>query len=145
MIISSKARAITLLFVTFSMLFFCGCGNDDRMKTGAVRGTVSLDGKPLNLAEIIFYSEKRMGLGDVVEGNIINVTTYATNDGVPLGTHQVAIRPKIDEAAMMSPPKNGAFKADSSVPVKYQNAETSGLTAQINKGENELTFELTSN
>lgn len=122
-----------------------GCG-DGRLQLGKVSGVVTVDGKPLQKGQIEFLTDSRRAYGSVENGEIVKVTTYETGDGVSLGNHLVAIRPKIDEAKLMSPPDGQSpFKMDSSVPTKYQNAKSSGLTAQINKGENELTFELSSN
>ena len=134
----------TGMFIAAATLcIFSGCGNGNRLTTGTVIGTVSLDGKPLNDAEIVFYGDKRMGLGDIVNGDIVNVTTYTSNDGVLIGKHRVAIRQKIDEAELMRPPSESSKKKrKSKIPMKYKSAGTSGLTIEIKPGENPVSFEL---
>lgn len=141
----NSIRGASIAFTLMLIISLVGCG-DGKIPLGKVSGVVTVNGKPLRKGQIEFFTDARPAYGTVENGEIVSVITYKTGDGVPLGIHQVAIRPKIDEAAAMSPPKNGVspFKADLSVPTKYQNAETSGLTAEIKRGENKLTFELNS-
>jgi hypothetical protein len=146
--VNSMMMRTSLFLAAASLCVLCGCGNGNQLTTGSVTGTVSLDGKPLNDAEIVFYSDKRMGLGDIVNGDIVNVTTYTSNDGVLIGEHRVAVRPKIDEAELMRSPFESSpkkKKRKSKIPLKYQRADTSGLTAKIKAGENPISFELFSN
>ena len=123
-----------------------GCGDADRMTTGGVTGIVTLDGEPLDNAQIVFYTDQRMGLGNIVSGEIKDVTTYTQGDGVLLGTHRVAIRPKVDEALLMQEPTEAKIKLEESgIPLKYRDPGLSGLNAEITAGGNSVNFELKSN
>jgi hypothetical protein len=51
----------------------------------------------------------------------------------------------VDESEMMSLPSGKSpFSLDDSVPEKYHKESTSGLTAEIARGENKLEFNLKS-
>jgi hypothetical protein len=142
-----------LTFNTWASFIFCfavaamssvGCG-DGRMPLGKVSGVVTVDGKPLSKGQIVFVTDTRRAFGSIEDGKIVDVTTYQAGDGVSLGTHKVAIRPKVDESEMMSLPKGKSpFSLDGSVPVKYHKASTSGLIAEIKRGDNAVEFKLNS-
>lgn len=138
-------RCASLIFYSAIVaLVSVGCG-DGRMQLGKVSGVVTVDGKPLAKGQIVFVTDTRRAFGSIEDGKIVDVTTYQANDGVALGTHQVAIRPKVDESAMMSMPAGKSpFSSDNSVPEKYHKASSSGLTAEIKRGDNELEFDLSS-
>ena len=136
-LLSFAAIVITL----FSCV--CGCG-DGRLPLGEISGNVTLDGKPLAKGQVEFIGAKRRAYGAVEEGKIVEVTTYEVGDGVPVGMHQVAIRPKIDESLLMSPKGAAAFSSGKSVPKKYHRVGTSGLSVEVVSGENKVSFELSS-
>lgn len=122
-----------------------GCG-DGRIPLGSISGKVTIDGVPLPAGQIIFVTDSRRAFGTIADGKIVEVTTYSSGDGVPTGNHKVAIRPKLDEAALMAPPKKSvSVMPSSTVPKKYHNSETSGLIATVESGSNELMFELSTN
>jgi hypothetical protein len=100
----------------------------------AVSGTVTLDGKPLAFGSITFVSVK----------DATYTTTAAIHDGhfsignAPAGECRVTV----ETESMRSLPKTYV-----PIPLKYGNAQTSGFTATILKGQPEgtkLTFELKS-
>lgn len=135
------ATAVLLLL----LVGFSGC-SDSRLALGKINGVVTIDGEPLEMGQIVFVTDTRRAFGTIEDGQIVDVTTYQAGDGVAVGNHRVAIRPKVDEAELMKPPsKRTPSKTDVMVPRKYHKAETSGLTVEIKKGTNELLFELTSN
>ena len=141
------------IFNLYASLFFClalvcvvsiGCG-DGRLPLGKVSGVVNVDGKPLSKGQIVFVTDTRRAFGYIEDGKIVDVPTYKTGDGVTVGNHPVAIRPKVDESEMMSLPSGKSpFSLDDSVPEKYHKESTSGLTAEIARGENKLEFNLKS-
>lgn len=121
-----------------------GC-SDGRLQLGEISGTVTIDGKPLPAGQIVFITQTRRGFGSIADGKIVDVTTYKNGDGVVVGNHKVVIRPKLDEAALMAPPQKGRKVIPSTtVPKKYHSAETSGLSAEVVAGKNDLVFELLS-
>lgn len=86
-----------------------------------------------------------MAIGRIENGTIVEVTTYQTGDGVPVGTHRIAIQPPIDEdLAMKDPGAVAAQMRRSPVAMMYRRPQTSGLTAEIQRGENNIELELLS-
>ena len=135
-----------LLLICAAYLTGCGSG---RVAVAPVKGTVTLDGKPLANGTIAFESTgQRPATGRIEKGEIVEVTTYQTGDGAPLGKHQVAVWASEEAAsAVTANPGEGKIGANymsgkSLVPAMYNDPNTSGLTAEIKRGENTLAFEL---
>jgi hypothetical protein len=127
------------------LVVVAGCGGH---KTAEVTGTVTYDGKPLQSGTIILEtSGARPAVGKIVDGQIVEVTTYKPGDGAPLGEHKVAIQSVA--AASSAETKNPGDKISTDymtakplIPPIYGDPATSGLTATISSGKNELKFDL---
>jgi hypothetical protein len=128
--------------------FLSGCNSGPAM--APVKGTVTHDGKPLAKGTIRFESPNhRAATGNIVNGQIVEVTTFKTNDGVPIGAQKVAIWAMEEAAsAVVANPgeasKVGAnyMSGKSLLHADYNNPDTSGLSADIKSGMNDLKFEL---
>jgi hypothetical protein len=130
-------------------IFVPGCGSGD-VKLAKVKGTVTLDGAPLPKGTVTFESQgQRPATGTIVNGEIVEVTTYAPGDGIPLGHHKIAISATEDSgSAVAANPGEGKVGANymsgkSLIPAMYNDPSTSGLTADIKAGENTVEFKLT--
>jgi hypothetical protein len=130
-------------------LLLAGCS--DRPKLGKVKGTVTLDGKPLAKGSITFESpDARPATGTIVNGEIVDVSTYDPQDGVPVGQHKVAISATEDAASgVTANPGDARQTTDymvgkSLIPASYNDPDSSGLTADIKSGENTVEFKLLS-
>ena len=119
------------------VMLVLGCGRGDLPTLGHVKGTVTYQGKPLAEGEIIFYpATGRPAYGKIKDGEIVDVTTLESNDGVTAGTNQVGIQSVEGGDDMYAEVKW-------LIPQRYGNPKQSGLTADIKQGEtNELTFTL---
>ena len=126
-----------VLAVLISITSFVGCGGNPNL--AEVRGVVTLDGKPLPDAFIVFSPESELG-GATSYGKTDAQGKYRmkfsdTQSGAWIGVNQVAIR-------------TGDVKPDNSgstpelVPTAY-NSKTR-LTADVKKGRNTYDFELKS-
>jgi hypothetical protein len=125
-------------------VMLCACvipmacsGNADRPQLAQASGTVLYKGQPLSQGTIVFHPETGRGAsGKIVEGEIVEVTTYEVGDGVPVGKHKVTIQ-SVDkpDADMYTP-------TTSLIPEKYNVLSQTDLTADITAGENGLEFEL---
>lgn len=132
---------------------FAGCAKQEfqnmRQPTHPVQGQVTLDGKPVANATIVFkpvddskfkWREQPQAKSDA-EGRF-TVFTYEANDGAPAGEYRVGI------AVLGGGDDEGGdqVRRDSSaakVPTRYADAFTSGLTAKVEAKPNTLpTFEL---
>jgi len=144
----------TVLLCVAGLIVSSGCGGSDRAPLGKVTGTVNYRGQPIKAGTIIFeVPGARPATGKIVDGKITEVTTHDPNDGVPVGTAKIAV--SAAQAPQSAAPAAGAdpgsYKvganymdsgAQSLIPPKYNNTASSGLTAEIKKGENTVTLDL---
>jgi hypothetical protein len=75
-----------------------GCGSGGK-KPVPVKGTVTLDGKPVSLASVVFVPQKEGGIiaqGVTNHNGEFELTTYKPNDGVLPGDYSVTVT-KVDE------------------------------------------------
>lgn len=134
-----------------------GCGADEGGLAARypVRGTVTYNGQPLASGTINFYpvdpTQARPASGTIQDGSFV-LTTQNQDDGAMPGSYKVGItayqedRSKIDSLQK----KYGGFtqldlakvKKTLLTPAKYQDPDTSGLTAEVRAGSNSFTFEL---
>jgi hypothetical protein len=114
-----------------------GCGLQDGLLP--VTGEVTYHGKPLEYGTISFVSpHSRLASGEIKAGKIFGVTTKKQNDGLAPGFYQVTISAtdRSEEYRVVLVPPN-------LIPDKYADYATSGLTATIERGkENVLSFAL---
>jgi hypothetical protein len=101
-----------------------------------VTGKVTYQGRPLEQGTITFTPEEgRVAFGKIKDGKIVEVTTHSLNDGATKGHHRVAIR-------SISNPDDMYAKHESLIPENYGDPNTSGLTADLTSGTNDLSFDL---
>ncbi|MDB5337514.1 MAG: hypothetical protein JWN70_3133 [Planctomycetaceae bacterium] len=128
-------------------LSLASCGSDRRLAVYPAKGTISLNGKPLPNATVIFHAEFPLegpdGKPAPVPGGYSNseglftVSTYGAGDGLPEGEYRVTVSCE-DRTAK---PVQESYPE--LLPIVYQDPTKSGLTASISGGQNELpTFEL---
>jgi len=141
--------------VTLFLLSGCGSSQDkwaqDRPHCIPVQGVVTLDGKPLADAFVVFRptsatSPGASGMTDT-EGRF-KLTTFAPNDGAVAGSSGVIVT---KHEKVVPPPD---YNPDTSpqlpepkllTPKKYSEFDQSGLTADVTeKGPNDFKFELVS-
>jgi len=136
-----------------------GCGRSDRPPLGKVSGTVSHNGQPIKSGSMVFeVAGARPAHARIVDGKITEVTTYDPNDGVPVGLARIAVfatesggapasaiptTPATSDPGSYAPGANymGA-ETKPLIPTKYNDPSTSGLTWQVEEGENDLALDL---
>jgi hypothetical protein len=146
-------RMVMLVIVTLPLamitMMAVGCGSR-RPGLGRVAGTVTLDGQPLAHGTLTFEARGlRPATARIVDGRIVEATTFRAGDGVPVGAHTIAVFAR--EAGVgttASDPGTAGFAADgmvgrSLVPRRYNHPATSGLSATIVGGTNTLDLALT--
>src|SRR5262245_53617090 len=139
-----------LVIVVAACALVAGCSG--RPTLAKVKGTVTLDGKPLPFGTVTFEAKGvRPATGKIVNGEIVEVTTYDPGDGAPVGEHRVAVTANAEPgpAVVANPgdakaPKGDYMSGKSLIPSAYNDPGTSGLTAEIKKGENTVEVKLTS-
>jgi hypothetical protein len=138
---------IVAVIMTTTMAVGCGPRHP---AMAAVVGTVTLDGEPLAHGTLTFEATgMRPATARIVDGRIVEATTFRTGDGVPVGTHAIAVFAR-EEAPVKTAtdPGKQAFAADGMVgrsllPRRYNHPATSGLAATIASGSNTLSLTLT--
>ena len=138
----NRYRFAALLFAFAPVL---GCGSDATPR-GTARGTVTLNGKPLVGATVV-YENKAIGVSQSATLDDAGKYEFATYDavGLPPANYGVTIIagrfmkpgeeiPKVAPAAKGATPAAPPKKAE--VPLKFSKPETSGLTADVKAGDN---------
>ncbi len=141
---------IGIPYTVVALALLVGCSGQP--KHAEVKGTVTLDGKPLATGTITFEMKgARPATATIVNGEIIDVMTYAPGDGVAIGDHRVAVAANELPVSAVVPnpgegklPKGDYMSGKSLIPAAYNNPETSGLTATIKPGENTIELKLLS-
>ena len=126
-----------VLVVTFIL---AGCGRNDGLITAPVVGKVTYRGKPLPNGTVMFVP----GEGPAATGEISRDGSYRLStgslDGAVLGNHKVSITALADIGGAL--PEQRSPTPPSLLPAKYLSHETSGLTAEVKQGKNEVNFDL---
>jgi hypothetical protein len=152
-----------LSLICFSLVVVVGCGGPARPKMAKVSGTVTLDGQPLEGAQVVFIAAgaPRNATGTTDATGKFTLTTFEANDGAVLGEHSITVSKSTSSAPAMSAddPAGGYGAAMSAagggdatmggsvksvLPAKYGEAKQSGLKHTVTDGANDVKLELTS-
>lgn len=166
----SQSRELLLLLVA-GTLAGCGGGEDlNRFKEGLVpvSGTVTLDGKPLEGAGVVFIPASaarvgakgdvgsRMAMGETdAQGKYSLISPPHGAQAVPSeypgclpGEYVIALdRRRMPDGSIPDPTKDEptAMQAEQTIPAKYVNPMSSGLKATVGAGGgSDFNFDLTS-
>lgn len=121
------------LFVLFLsvFVFLSGCASK-APPSGSVKGHLSWKGKSLGNGTVTLYDQTR---GNGASSEVDASGSFAINK-IETGTYAVSITPTVTDPA--APPTSKDFP----LPTKYADGATSGLTVQVNEGENILNLDL---
>lgn len=121
-----------------------GCSGSKEPARGPVKGRVTLNGKALPGATVVFES-KALGVSQTAPTDDNGNYEFAAYNaaGLPAGSYKVAVSVgtflapgeeilKIDVSKSPTAPK----KAPAAVPEKYRKPDASGLSAEVKAGEN---------
>jgi hypothetical protein len=142
---------IVVLLMLSSLLAACGPYEYRLPDTGAtLEGTITYAGEKVPLAQINVLSEKGQGIG-VVEEDGRYLVTRAPLGEVKIGVNTEAMRSQAIGQQMAQSYKGPGAKAAGraaavkfiSLPAKYQDPETSGITTTIKSGKNTFDIVLT--
>ena len=135
------SRALPL--VAFLALAAAGCDAQKPPARGTVHGRVTLGAKPVTGATVLFTNAET---GVAVNAPLDRDGRYEVKThlgaGLPPGKYAVAVTP----GGVMTPDEEGPLAGDAKaaraklpatpVPDRYHKAETSGLTVEVNEGDN---------
>lgn len=127
-----------------------GCGSREE-RLYPTTGSVTVDGSPAQGVVVVLYPEnpgnKSRPSGVTDEHGVFELMTRAANDGAPAGKYRVALRwpAEPEPAAAVANPKflSMGTAENKAEPIdrlggRYWKAESSGLTCEIEAGENLL-------
>ena len=136
-------RAIAYSLFGVLVLAFTGCSPSGQLKTYPVKGQVLNNGQPLKGVDVAFLANEEKNRvpypphAVTDENGNFSLMSYGKDDGAPAGEFKVAIAFAV-EVAGADDGGDQTKKITSQVPMKYQKAETSGLTAAIRAEANTL-------
>ena len=83
-----------ILLPTLFAIILTGCNPSYQKETAPVRGTVTLDGKPVSAGGVSFRPAAGRGAGGLIAiDGAYSLGTYTKSDGAIVGKHKVAISP----------------------------------------------------
>jgi hypothetical protein len=141
------------------LLLFCaalvGCGNSSRPKDlpplNPCKITITQNGTALNEADVEVIAQDssvkyRNSSGTTNSNGIVELSTYSFK-GVPVGKYKVLVRKMVLEGAVEQTDETGAKQVSGGkdynlVNLKYQDEKTTDLEIEIQKGQNEFTFDV---
>ena len=121
-------------------LILAGCG--ERVKMGRVSGKVTYKGQPVPNGAITFLpSPSGPPATGAIENGTYTLQTPEFGRGAVLGKHEVMIT-ALQDAPTWGPEERTPLPPPI-IPVKFGDTSTSGLTAEVQEGENTIDFDLT--
>lgn len=156
-------KVVFAALLTIGACCVAGCsGGPERPETYPVTGTVTLDGKPVEGATVVFVPKEkgkgRAATGVTDSNGKYSLGTFASGDGVipgqylvkvtkyrPPSSQQPPVEDEEDEESEMRAfleAQKGAEQTtpESDLPVKYSNEQTSGLFFTVEAKDN--TFDI---
>ncbi len=134
-----------LLLGTPVLLGLAGCGDS---QLGVVSGTVTLDGRPLDQGLVVFEDrEKGVSVNAAIEPDGSFVVKTYDQTGLPPGEYMVAVKPGQvgdGETPLVGGPMEAQPGGSVQIPARYGSTRTSGLTATVTPGANNVPLELSS-
>jgi len=131
--------ALSMLVLVCLSIAGASCSrHSDHKPVFTVTGQVLLNGRPAPHAFVVFHP---IGATDadvirprahVQEDGTFTVTTYGRDDGAPAGEYALTVE------LFRAPTANDDRPPTNILPGRYANPKTSGLTARVEEGPNEL-------
>lgn len=141
-LVTNNSRQLTCHWLPLTLLLLCGCGDDSGLIK--VSGQVTLDGKPLSNAGVMFHPDAggipARGTTDQ-DGNFV-LTTREDGDGATPGQNAVTVAKKSDNQRNMAVEEGEIVKINYDTPAKYHAPQTSGIRIEVKPGMAPVTIEL---
>jgi hypothetical protein len=140
---SRHIRSCIVLVIIFIIWPTIGC--DSPPNIVPVKGTVLLDGKPLEGAAVLFHpkADERPAVGTTDKRGIFHLTTRSQSDGAHVGLNKVSITKESDEP-QLNDVEEGIQDFTLITPAQYASPELSGIEIDVYPGMGSITLEMTS-
>lgn len=140
-----------VLVAAVGVVLLAGCG-PSRPTTLPVRGTVTLDGQPVEGAQVMLVPDEggRPGQGITDGAGRFTIGTFTASDGALPGRHAVTVVLRRVSGVSTDPDglegdiQPGGPQIEWLVPRRYSDPKTSGLTAEVERGMAPLEIQLQS-
>ena len=134
---SRRPGAPMLLGLVCVVLAAFGCADERPAPTAKVEGTVTFGDQPVAAGEVVFMTK---GTGFAATAPVVD-GKYKMESPIEAGVYTVLVTPAPppppDPVNPLPPPKE-----PKDIPEKYRSEVTSPLTASVEGGENEVSFNL---
>jgi hypothetical protein len=136
---AKACRTCCVLAILFSCALLPGCR--PRVERGRISGKVTYESQPVPEGLVLFSNvEKGIHMtASLKAGGVYEIIT-AEGKGLPLGTYQVCVCPPLNQPTN---DPNARLKTYANIPAKYSRFETSGLTLNVQSGQNTLDVAMT--
>lgn len=125
-----------------------GCNNSPNIVP--VKGTVLLDGKPLEGAAVLFHpkADERPAVGISDKRGTFHLTTRSQGDGAHVGLNKVSItkesdEPRLNDAEEVNDSEEGIQDFTLITPAQYASPELSGVEIDVYPGMESIMLEMT--
>lgn len=124
------------------MLLCAGCNRGPQM--APVTGKVTYNGQPLTFGVVQFQSASgQPARGEIQSDGTFSLSTFRQGDGAVVGSHRVRVACYESQRPGTKPTGGEQALGKSLIPLNYTLFDQSGLTAEVQAGENEpLVIEL---
>jgi hypothetical protein len=134
-----------LMFVVFVLtaVVTSGCGGGSKVETAKVSGTVQLDGKPLDGAEVNFVAEEYAGIATTDSSGNFELEAQPGENTVFISKYEGA-DPSFDETMISESDTGGPAEGPKQmVPEKYSDASKTELKFTVpDDGSTDANFDL---
>lgn len=129
-------RRGSILPVLATAVLANGCGGGSGKPAGTVAGKVTMKGNPVGAGSVNFLSAS----GTAAMAKIDESGSFKIDGSLDAGDYKVYLLPPVPEPVPPGTkrPPTGKFE----VPQKYRDPSTSGLTAQVKEGANDIPIEI---
>ncbi len=138
--IMKKATCVSSVLACL-ILAACLPGCSQGEKLGAVSGKVTFQGQPVKEGLVMFVNKaKGIHMTAPLDAEGKYKVVMAKGAGLPPGDYQVTVNPPIIDAPMGAGPMK--MPVYPNIPLKYRNAQTSGLTLTVTEEGSTLDIDM---
>ena len=138
-----RQKLISIGAMCAAAFCFAGCGGSEGGGTLKAGGTLTVKGQPMEGLTVTFTPlTGRPASGVTDAGGHFVLSTFKSNDGAVPGAHKVTVMEGYTEPPPMpgTPEAAAAGQKQPKFDPKYSDPGTSGLTAEVKPGEDNMKF-----